>query len=475
MSARSCGEGLWTGIYCPGLPLLSVWGSLALDEPVAVHNPGGNMHLVQVSHPARMAGVQPGQRLSSALAILPALKSRPRNGRLEAQMLRQIALTAYGHSHQVVLAEPDTVVLEVGGSRRLRGSIRALIGALREQLARQGFEISAGSAPTPAAARMLARSGKHARDLAALTALLEHLPIAELALDREQEQALSGCGLETAGELMRLPAAQRARRFGRELNAHLDRITGRRPTPLKTWQPPEHFRLSLELPDTTSDSQALLFVFRRVLGYLGGWLEARDHALNRLKTTLELEDDHRPLRFEVGLSRAGTDRERLLELIGLKLEALQLPAPVAAVRVTADTTDEHRPPQADLFSGHNRSDAWPALLDRLGARLGEDGLCSLSPRADHRPERAWAWTRPGTVEPCSETRPRPAWLLPAPRPCRRDQLFLEEGPERIESGWWDQADCRRDYWIARDRHGRRLWVFREYKPHRGWFLHGVFG
>jgi protein ImuB len=49
------------------------------------------------------------------------------------------------------------------------------------------------------------------------------------------------------------------------------------------------------------------------------------------------------------------------------------------------------------------------------------------------------------------------------------------GPERIETAWWDGGDIARDYYIARDLHGVRLWIFRERRsPHR-WFLHGVFG
>ena len=39
---------------------------------------------------------------------------------------------------------------------------------------------------------------------------------------------------------------------------------------------------------------------------------------------------------------------------------------------------------------------------------------------------------------------------------------------------WDGRDCRRDYFIVRDAHGSTLWAFHEYKPRRGWYLHGIF-
>ncbi|MHB8415885.1 MAG: Y-family DNA polymerase, partial [Acidiferrobacteraceae bacterium] len=51
--------------------------------------------------------------------------------------------------------------------------------------------------------------------------------------------------------------------------------------------------------------------------------------------------------------------------------------------------------------------------------------------------------------------------------------YLGAGPERIESGWWDGGDIARDYFIARDRSGARLWVFNDL--HNGqWFLQGIF-
>ena len=78
--------------------------------------------------------------------------------------------------------------------------------------------------------------------------------------------------------------------------------------------------------------------------------------------------------------------------------------------------------------------------------------------------------------------PRPLWLLAEPQPLDggehpryEGRLEFEEGPERIESGWWDGRDVRRDYYVARTAGGMRLWVFRERRAEGRWFLHGVFG
>ena len=465
---------LWAGLYCPALPLNAVWQGLPATGPVAVHgHERGQARIFQAGRIARQHGIRPGLGLHQALALLPQLQSRPRNPAMEQRTLEQIALAAYGHSHQVVLAPPDTVLLEIAGSRRLRGGLKTLLNQLQADLHAQGLQVRCGTATVPAAARLLARLNRHS-GTDSLRAILDGLAIDELDQAPDRIRSLVGCGLETLGELMRLPAPERARRFGPSLNTELNRLYGLEATPLAGWQPPERYRQRLELPVASDRAQALLFAFNRALDHLGGWLQVRDHALTRLQVTLEREDGGQPIGLSLSLARPGFDRTRLVELLALKLDRTRLAAAIAALVLKAETSAEHRPPQADLWSGHNRGDAWPALLDRLNARLGETQLSGIAPKADHRPEKAWAWVAPGTSVPCTETRPRPNWLLPAPRPCRRADFRLEEGPERIEAGWWDGQDCRRDYWVARDRHGRKVWIFREHQPRTGWFLHGLF-
>ncbi|MGH8360543.1 MAG: DNA polymerase Y family protein, partial [Pseudomonas sp.] len=39
-------------------------------------------------------------------------------------------------------------------------------------------------------------------------------------------------------------------------------------------------------------------------------------------------------------------------------------------------------------------------------------------------------------------------------------LHILMGPERIESGWWDGADVRREYYLVRTRAGQQGWAYR---------------
>ena len=74
--------------------------------------------------------------------------------------------------------------------------------------------------------------------------------------------------------------------------------------------------------------------------------------------------------------------------------------------------------------------------------------------------------------------PRPLWLLdePAPLQHRLEQApwVLKDGPERIESGWWDGDDVARDYFVARMQNEALVWIYRERRGEGGWYLHGVF-
>jgi protein ImuB len=73
---------------------------------------------------------------------------------------------------------------------------------------------------------------------------------------------------------------------------------------------------------------------------------------------------------------------------------------------------------------------------------------------------------------------RPLWLLERPVPLSSSaegiSLQLGSGPERIESGWWDEQDIARDYYLATNAHGQKLWLFRDRRT-RAWFVHGLFG
>jgi protein ImuB len=59
---------------------------------------------------------------------------------------------------------------------------------------------------------------------------------------------------------------------------------------------------------------------------------------------------------------------------------------------------------------------------------------------------------------------------------RTDQVVRYWGPERIETGWWDGPQVRRDYYRVELASGQWWWIFHQLDrvAARVWKLHGVF-
>jgi len=69
------------------------------------------------------------------------------------------------------------------------------------------------------------------------------------------------------------------------------------------------------------------------------------------------------------------------------------------------------------------------------------------------------------------------WLFDKPEPvstARRRQLTIESEGERIETGWWEEQDVRRDYFIANDNNGTRYWAFTLRDRPDQLYLHGIY-
>ena len=220
---------------------------------------------------------------------------------------------------------------------------------------------------------------------------------------------------------------------------------------------------------------ALLFPLRRLIGDLCTYLSIRDGGVQRFLLRLEHEQGHTDV--EVGLLAAERSPSMLFELSRNRLERVEIPRPVVGMRLLARQLPPFIPAARDLFDTRpQQAMDWPHLRERLRARLGDDAVYRLAAGDDPRPERAWKRTS-GDVLPnatAPQRPPRPSWLLPEPVPLRDSQLRIISGPERLESGWWDGDDARRDYYIVQTRQGQRGWAFVAPGEREGWMLHGWF-
>ncbi|NMG44065.1 DNA polymerase Y family protein [Aromatoleum toluvorans] len=476
---------LWFALILSDLPLQVF--TRGVDEPgelaVVEHAPGARV--VAATPTALARGVEAGQGVAGALAVAPSLHLRERDPALEAATLEEFAAWAAQFTPCVSIDPPDTLVLETSASLRLFGGVTGLVRRIRAGLVPLGLNAAIAAAPTPLAARWLARThpGRQIRGTAGWRCQLDEFPVELLGDGAEVARAtldlLYGIGARRIGDVARLPRDGLARRQAGVVLDTLARARGERPDPRRWFIPPERFEARLALPASILHTEPLLFAAGRLFSGLSAWLAARHAALDRCCLCLEHEDRPDTV-LEIVTGTPGRDDGRLLMLAREHLAALALPAPVEALRLSADNPVSTPGRTPDLFGDPDSArDSAALLLDRLRARLGRDAVRTVHPVSEHRPERAWRLAEPGRLVPRDvppAAGPRPLWLMREPRALDSIRaLTLLNGPERIESGWWDGTDVRRDYYVARAPDAALWWVFELQDPPGGWYVHGYFG
>lgn len=472
---------LW---LCIGLPQLAIE---ALEEstghPLVVVEEQQRQSKVHAANPAaRRQGISTGMGLNAAYALSPHLQTRWRDVSREKQRLQWLARWAGQFTPWVCVESTGFLLLEVRGSLKLFGGAAAVFARIEQGLQQLDIAHRLALAPTPLAALWLARAGQRAciEDWSGLPGQLARLPLRCLQWPAPVTRALNGMGVRRIGDCLRLPRAGFARRFGVGRLQELDRALGRHPDPRNAHVAPERFRQTLELPAETDSVELILNGAGQLIDRLSAYLVQRQGSVQQFLLRL-FHFDMPATKICVGMLDSGRDSNRLKALLAVKLERLQLMAPVIALQLVSGRVVEASGGERDLFCSAGVS-AWTALLENLCTRLGLQAVSGLEEVSEYRPEAAWRYSAPGddVVSPVDAAvcKPRPVWLLPQPQllaESGRGSVVCQQGPERIESGWWDGKDIARDYYIAATAAGEQLWIFRDCRPPNKWYLHGIFG
>lgn len=455
-----------------------------LQRPLLVVESGTAPRVHAANRAARRAGARPGMALGDALAVLDTpelVEHDPDTLQAQLTMLAGVLLRFSDHVHP----EPEAhrILVEVGRSRRLFGGLEALRTRARDTLNELGFHPRIGLARSPAAARLLARlrNPAIAEDPEALRRILSPVPLEALPLDGTAREGLRAVGLRRLGDLLRLSRPELARRHGPDLLDLLDRLLARRAETLPRFVPPPVLDLSLRLEHEIRATTALAFPLKRLLRQA----EAQLRGLNRSLQGMTLELAHRETLTRLSLERGQPDirADEWLPLWQTRLDRATLPEAVIGLRLQAPRLLDPPARGPGLLAGDPASpppaDHLPAVLARLRARLGEQAVTRLTNRRTPRPEdaqRPWhelaAIPDPAAPTPGQRTCGTALWLQdPEPAPPPDTPRWLG----RLEDGWWDHGhDARRDYARARDRQGRRLWLYRCLRSGQ-WYRQGYWG
>ena len=467
----------WVCLLLPHLALDGVLrGHQAPEQPLAlISGPVQRRVLHSVNPPARALGLRPGQSLAAAQAISTGFITVQYDPDAAARWREFIASWSYRFSSQVSTDFPHAIVLEIGRSLKLFGPWPRLEAQMREELRELGFRHRLVAAPNPYAARVLANvhDGIGLSDETLLTGLGQ-IPIERAGLDRDTAQALSRMGLRQLRQVFTLPRDSITRRFAKTVLPHLDALRGDFSPPLRYYRPADVFDQRIEFDHEVESNQALLFPLRRLTTDLAAFLAGRDGGVQRYTLVLEHE---RCADSEVCVGLLTPERApaMLFELGRGRLEQAQVPAPVRGLRLVARELPPFVPASRDLFDARSQQAVpWTQLRERLRARLGDDAVHGLAVRADHRPERAWGESNERERPSPPSALPRPGWLLSRPMPLRDHTLKVLAGPERIESGWWDGEEVRRDYYLVETSSGQRAWAYCVAGERGPYMLHGWF-
>lgn len=472
--SSSVSTALWASLFFPQLPL-EVLRSEINDTPwVVVFDLRGQQSVYAASAPAQARGVEVGMLFTAAYALCPELETAPRDEASEQACLTKLADWA-GQYSSVVSLEPQALVVEIGASLTLFGGLQAMQVHMLQALHQLGHEAHLAIAPTPQAALLLARCGVEecVNEVDALRATLGKLPIAALQMTDKQAALSTRLGLRSLYDLWRLPRAGLATRFGVEFVDYLARLLGQQTEPRLAHQTAPTFSARWSFPLETDNMTFIMHGIEQLLPKLASFMCRRELALNRIWMVL-YHPENLSSRIELGMQQLCRESQHMLNLFHERLNQTKLSAPVLELELIADEFHAFVPGSQTMFADDDEQDAeWQQLIDQLQTRLGSEAVRGLQLRDEHRPEQAWAY---GDAHEVDVVHNRPLWLMPQPCLLRNGLKGIEllSEPERIESGWWDGCDIRRDYYFGRDGVGRRLWLFCDL-TNNNWYVHGLFG
>jgi len=512
----------------------------------------GGLRVISVDALARASGVVPGVTLADGRALEPNLGAIDFDGPGDAEALEKLA--AWGRRYTPWSGVDDSferppdgcgdLWLDISGCGHLFGGESALLEDLLMRLERNHIAARAAIADTPGAAWAMARFGggglpptKAARQSGErspracvatersprewalentilppnrLRSYLEPLPVLALRLPGPTVEALSKVGLRRIGDLIPLPRAPLAKRFGPELAKRLDQALGSRSEPLSPQAPPVDFIARIAFPECIAQREDIEGTLERLLEILCKQLEKSGLGARKLTLRCDRVDGGRQ-HLHVGTGHPARKPSHLLRLFREKLDTVEPGFGIEAMVLSAPFTNPMEGQQDDMEGAAQQNGQGAAeLVDRLSNKLGNAKVIRLTPQASHIPECASREAPAMEATPANE----PAWeslAKPAPRPIKlltnpvpievlasvpdgppvrfkwqgqHHRIVSAQGPERIAPEWWhleaghpDQTT--RDYFQVELQDGRRLWLFREglYRPDNPprWYVQGVFG
>lgn len=475
------------------------------------------MRLVEVDRLAEARGLGAGLTLAEARAMCPDLVVVEADPAEDEALIVRLADAARRFTPLVAIEKTRAegmagLVLDIAGCAHLFGGEKTLVAEAVARLSTPHRPVLAAVAATPGAAIALARHRPGVLLPEGLEAeALAPLPLSALRLPAHVVTSMGRVGLKRVGDILALPRAPLAARFGEASLDLLDRALGQLGEPITPRLPTGPYLAERRFAEPIGREADVLRAARRLAETLSTMLETHGEGARRVELSL-FRVDGLTRCVEAGLGRPSRDAAFITALFAERLAALADPLDPGfgydMIRLSVIEAAALAPAQVDLAGGSGGEDL-ARLVDRLGARLGPGRVQRLAPVEAHLPEesqRVEPAGRPGRI---AAAWPAPA--APGEPPTRPIRLFerperievvastfdgpplqfrwrrvlhevaAAEGPERIAPPWWRAEDAgpTRDYYRVEDERGLRFWLYREAvaAPEAAlpvWYVHGLF-
>lgn len=437
-------------------------------------------------------------------------------------------------------SQPQTLLLNVTGIGDWFGDEQTLLTEAVSVLSSQGLKTRMAITDTSAASWALTRfqaSGfllqEDSETLLVppgdMLPIVSRLPTRALRLDNETAHQLDRLGLRQIAEVMELPRDGLAARLGSDLLRRIDELTGKTPQTLAMHHAVAEETAACVLEYPTNDQQILGHRLKLLVDQVSTSLAAKRRGALRLVCRLEMVQ-HPPKVFEVGLFVPTSETVHLSRLFSGAMERLHFPGLVQKLSLMVTLGGPLQQYQPTLFGDDSISQvamrrSLAQMIETLAGRLGRDCVVGIETSRNPLPESAFKpkplagesrltlslgkasvsrasllkSPRQSTLPPAtgplvSDPLRRPLRLFLKPEPIevietgtevmpkrirvahRIHQILRHWGPERIETGWWDGPQIRRDYYRIEIECGAWWWIFRHLSnaPSSTWMLHGQF-
>lgn len=325
-------------IACINLPNFALRVAV-LDRPeldgmsLVLHAPPGARPIVVDCTPEAVAqGIRPGLAIREVSALAPEAVIIHPNPAHEAAVFERIVTRLEALSPLVEPGEPGICYVDLSGLERHYGSVEGAARRLLQAappILRPRVGIAEGKFTARVAAQQAAPGAALSISPAETASFLSRLPVEYLPLPIAMRRRLEQLGLRRLGDLRKLAPSALEARFGPDGRRAWELASGRDDAQVQPRRQQETVVERIELPAPATSREMLLIAIQQLVVRAFGRPSLQGRQVREARL-IGLIEDNRSWEHRMAL-RHPVDGPRLIEALGHRLQAVELPGPLESL------------------------------------------------------------------------------------------------------------------------------------------------